>query len=155
MPAKMAAFESVAKQLQPFLAIFQSDNPLLPFMASTLQKMIAGLMKRYVKADVLQKATSAVKLLSDEDVLRRREEEATRRRREEEEQRQREEEERRRREEEEERLRRRQEEERLRREYEAELERRRREEEEAARREANKPQFLARALYSFQGQTEK
>lgn len=51
MPAKMAAFESVAKQLQPFLAIFQSDNPLLPFMASTLQ------------ADVLQKATSAVKLL--------------------------------------------------------------------------------------------
>ena len=63
MPAKMAAFESVAKQLQPFLAIFQSDNPLLPFMASTLQKMIAGLMKRYVKADVLQKATSAVKLL--------------------------------------------------------------------------------------------
>ena len=63
MPAKMAAFESVAKQLQPFLTIFQSDNPLLPFMASTLQKMIAGLMKRYVKADVLQKATSAVKLL--------------------------------------------------------------------------------------------
>ena len=38
-------------------------NPLLPFMASTLQKIIAGLMKRFVKADVLQKATSAVKLL--------------------------------------------------------------------------------------------
>ena len=64
MPAKMAAFESVAKHLQPFLAIFQSDNPLLPFMASTLQKMIVGLMKRYVKANVLQKATSAVKLLT-------------------------------------------------------------------------------------------
>ena len=63
MPAKMAASESVAKQLQPFLAIFQSDNPLLPFMASTLQNMIAGLMKRFVKADVLQKATSAAKLL--------------------------------------------------------------------------------------------
>ncbi|XP_078381939.1 uncharacterized protein LOC144664646 isoform X2 [Oculina patagonica] len=93
---------------------------------------------------------------SDEDVLRRREEEAVRRRREEEEQRRREEEERRRLEEEEEMMRRRQEEEeRLRREYEAELARRRREEEEAARREASKPQFLARALYSFQGQTEK
>ena len=65
IPAKMAAFESVEKQLQPFLAIFQSDKPLLPFMASTLQKMIEQLMKRYVKAlaDVLQKATSAVKLL--------------------------------------------------------------------------------------------
>ena len=63
MPAKMAAFESVAKQLQPFLAIFQSDNPRLSVMASTLQKTIAGLMKRYVKAYVLQKATSAVKLL--------------------------------------------------------------------------------------------
>lgn len=63
MPVKMAAFKSMAKQLQPFLAIFQSDNPLLPFMASTLQEMIVGLMKRYVKAGVLQKATSAVKLL--------------------------------------------------------------------------------------------
>ena len=48
MPVKMAAFKSMAKQLQPFLAIFQSDNPLLPFMASTLEKMIVGLMKRYV-----------------------------------------------------------------------------------------------------------
>ena len=46
MPVKMAAFESVAKQLQPFLVIFQSDYPLLPFMASTLEKMIVGLMKR-------------------------------------------------------------------------------------------------------------
>ena len=63
MPAKMAASESVAKQLQPFLAIFQSDNPLLLFMASTLHKIIAGLMERFDKADVLQKATSAVKLL--------------------------------------------------------------------------------------------
>lgn len=63
MPAKMAAFESVPKQLQPFLAIFQLDHPLLPFMASTLHKMIVGLMKRYFKADVLQKAASAVKLL--------------------------------------------------------------------------------------------
>ena len=64
MPAKMAAFESVAKQLQPFLAIFQSDKPLLPFMASTLQKMIAQVMKRYVKADVLQTATSQRSKLS-------------------------------------------------------------------------------------------
>ena len=32
-------------------------------MPSTLQKIIAGLMKSFVKADVLQKATSAVKLL--------------------------------------------------------------------------------------------
>ncbi|KAJ7361866.1 Sorbin and SH3 domain-containing protein 1 [Desmophyllum pertusum] len=90
---------------------------------------------------------------SDEDMLRRREEEATRRRWEEEEHRRVEEEERRQREEEVER-RRREEEERLRREYEAEVLRRRREE-EAARREASKPQFLAKALYSFQGQTEK
>ena len=42
MPAKMAAFELVAKQLQPFLAIFQSDNPLLPFMASTSAKGDCG-----------------------------------------------------------------------------------------------------------------
>lgn len=63
MPVKMAAFKSMVKQLQPFLAIFQLDHPLLPFMASTLHKMIVGLMKRYFKADVLQKAASAVKLL--------------------------------------------------------------------------------------------
>lgn len=63
IPAKMAAFESVSSQLQPFLALFQSDNPLLPFMVSTLQKIIEGLMKRFIKSDVLHKATSAVKLL--------------------------------------------------------------------------------------------
>ncbi|KAM7437108.1 Sorbin and SH3 domain-containing protein 1 [Porites harrisoni] len=96
---------------------------------------------------------------SDEDVFRRREEEAARRRREEEEeeQRRREEEERRRREAEEEMMRRKreEEEERLRREYEAELARRQREEEERVRREASKPQFIARALYTFNGQTAK
>jgi len=93
---------------------------------------------------------------SDEDVLRRREEEAAHRRREEEEQRRREEEEKRRREEEEEMLRKREEEEeRLRQEYEAEVARRQREEEERVRREASKPQFIAKALYNFNGQTEK
>ena len=97
---------------------------------------------------------------SDEDIYRRREEEAAaaRRRREEEEEewRRREEEERRRIAEEEIQRRRELEEERLRREYEAEVARRwREEEEERARREANKPQFIARALYSFNGQTEK
>lgn len=92
---------------------------------------------------------------SDEEVFRRREEDAARRRREEEERRRREEEEFRRRQEEEERFRRKEEEERLRREYEAEVARKRKEEEEAARRAASKPQFLARALYSFQGQTDK
>lgn len=53
------------------------------------------------------------------------------------------------------RRRREEEEERLRQEYEAELARRRREEEERVRREASRPQFLARALYTFNGQTEK
>lgn len=92
----------------------------------------------------------------DEEAFRRREEEAARRRREEEERRRREEEEVRRRQEEEERFRRRkEEEERLRREYETEMARKRKEDDDSARREANKPQFLARALYSFQGQTEK
>ena len=40
MPAKMAAFESVAKQLQPFLAIFQSDNPRLSVMATSAVKLL-------------------------------------------------------------------------------------------------------------------
>lgn len=63
MPAKLAAFESIAKQLQPFLLLFQSDNPLVPFIVSILQQIIEGLMKRFVKADVLEKASSLVKLL--------------------------------------------------------------------------------------------
>ncbi|XP_068735853.1 sorbin and SH3 domain-containing protein 1 homolog isoform X3 [Montipora capricornis] len=96
---------------------------------------------------------------SDEDVFRRQEEEATRRRMEEEEEeelRRKEDEERRRREAEEDiRRKREQEEERLRREFEAEVARKWREEEERARRESSKPQFIARALYSFNGQTEK
>ncbi|XP_048577470.1 uncharacterized protein LOC116618576 [Nematostella vectensis] len=62
VPAKMAAFESVASQLQPFLTAFQSDNPILPFLVSRLQKVIQSLMKRFIKPDVLQQANSPIKL---------------------------------------------------------------------------------------------
>ena len=60
---KMAFFESVAKQLQPFLVLFQSDSPLLPFMSTHLQKMITALMKRFIKSDLVERANTVSRLL--------------------------------------------------------------------------------------------
>jgi hypothetical protein len=39
-PVKMAFFAAVTSQMSPFLAIFQSSHPLVPFLARHLEKMI-------------------------------------------------------------------------------------------------------------------
>ena len=63
VPAKMATFETFASQLQPFLTTFQSDNPLLPFVCSELQKIITALMKRFVQPSILAEVQTATQLM--------------------------------------------------------------------------------------------
>jgi hypothetical protein len=63
MPAKMAFFESVASQVEPYLKVFQSDKPIFPFITCELEVIIRALMKRFVKPEVLNQATNAYKLL--------------------------------------------------------------------------------------------
>lgn len=57
-PAKLASFLSIAKLLQPFLATFQTDAPMIPFLYAELLKLMKAVMERFVKADILSSATS-------------------------------------------------------------------------------------------------
>ena len=63
MPAKIAFFVSVAKQITPFLTAFQTDKPMLPFMSTSLYTLLKSLMGRFIKSELMAKATSVLKVL--------------------------------------------------------------------------------------------
>ncbi|XP_074643983.1 uncharacterized protein LOC141900835 [Tubulanus polymorphus] len=58
------AFLSIAKILRPFLVDFQSDRPLMPFMASQFFIILRSLMKRFIKGDLMKDADNLSKLLA-------------------------------------------------------------------------------------------
>ena len=47
--AKVAFFLSVAKQVTPFLTLYQTDKPMLPFLATDLYSMLGRLMRRLLR----------------------------------------------------------------------------------------------------------
>ena len=49
--------------MQPYLQVFQSDVPLLPFVTSDLQGLLETLMSKCVKQGELEKAGTAFKLV--------------------------------------------------------------------------------------------
>lgn len=63
MPAKIAFFASVAKQITPFLTAYQTDKPMLPFMSISLYTLLKSLMNRFLKSELVGEATSALKIL--------------------------------------------------------------------------------------------
>ena len=60
---KLAFFTSTAGLMQPYLQVFQSDAPLLPFVTSDLQGLLETLMSKFVKQGELEKAGTAFKLV--------------------------------------------------------------------------------------------
>ena len=60
--AKLEIFVSVAAVLKPYLEIFQSDAPLLPFITSQLQVMLETLMGKFVKVQEPEAADSPLKI---------------------------------------------------------------------------------------------
>ena len=60
--AKVAFFLSVAKQVTPFLTLYQTDKPMLPFLATDLYSMLGRLMRRFIKTAVISKAKTPLKL---------------------------------------------------------------------------------------------
>ena len=45
---KLLAFVSIAKQVTPFLVKYQTDKPMLPFIANDLERMLSGQYFIYV-----------------------------------------------------------------------------------------------------------
>ena len=60
--AKLHFFKCIASQLQPFLSKYQTDRPMIPFLADDLCMVTRSLMRRFIKKDILQ-STSDDKLV--------------------------------------------------------------------------------------------
>ena len=60
---KLSFFLSVAQQVTPFLAAYQTDKPMLPFLCADLYKMVKALMDRFVKDDVMARVSLVHQIL--------------------------------------------------------------------------------------------
>ena len=47
--AKLHFFVNVAKLLKPYLTLFQSEKPLVPFIGKELGKILKSIMERFLK----------------------------------------------------------------------------------------------------------
>lgn len=63
VPAKLHFFIYVAKVVKPFLQVYQSDNPLMPFISCDLKQILQSLYTKFVKAETLNDATTGIKLV--------------------------------------------------------------------------------------------
>ena len=63
LPAKLKFFEMVSEKLNVFLRGFQTDKPMVPFMATTLGDIIDDLLSRIILEDTLKKCDTLYQLL--------------------------------------------------------------------------------------------
>ncbi|XP_041931129.1 uncharacterized protein LOC121694820 isoform X2 [Alosa sapidissima] len=55
---KLQFFLSVARSFSPFLTKYQTDKPVLPFLAKDLKELLMALLRRFVKRELLQDRSS-------------------------------------------------------------------------------------------------
>ncbi|XP_063245001.1 uncharacterized protein LOC134546246 [Bacillus rossius redtenbacheri] len=55
LQAKIAFFEALASDVEPFLVEFQSDSPMAPFLFDSLTFIVMTAMKRIVKTEIIEK----------------------------------------------------------------------------------------------------
>ena len=68
VPAKLQVFVYISKVLKPFLVKYQTDEPMIKFLAGDLYDMCWKLMQKYVKKSVLETADTVYKI-ANLDVL--------------------------------------------------------------------------------------
>ena len=56
--AKLHFFITVVKLLKPFLERYQTDKPMMPFIAADLQCVLVSVLSRFIKRSVLDSITS-------------------------------------------------------------------------------------------------
>ena len=56
---KLNAFLSLAKVVTPFLTVYQTDRPMIPFLAGDLHTMLKQLLTRFMKDDFVESLTLA------------------------------------------------------------------------------------------------
>lgn len=63
LSAKLAFVLSIAGEMEPFLAEFQTNKPMTPFLSTALDGILRSLLARIVKKEVLDAADAPSKLL--------------------------------------------------------------------------------------------
>nr|KAI8731911.1 hypothetical protein BgiMline_030099 [Biomphalaria glabrata] len=64
LEAKAQIFLSIAQELQPFLTKYQTDSPMMPFIAEDLFTTIKSLLRRILQAETLSKLKSPCDLIA-------------------------------------------------------------------------------------------
>ncbi|KAI8764141.1 Adult enhancer factor 1 [Biomphalaria glabrata] len=64
LEAKAQIFLSIAQELQPFLTKYQTDSPMMPFIAEDLFTTIKSLLRRILQAETLSKLKSPHDLIA-------------------------------------------------------------------------------------------
>ena len=75
MPAKLQFFVTQANVLKPYLAKYQTQNPMAVFMAKNIYNLVHSLFSKFVKKEVLENANSMAKIArieleKDENLVR-------------------------------------------------------------------------------------
>lgn len=61
-------FKFVASHLQPFLDVYQTDRPMVPFLAEYLSQMVRGLMRCYIRSEGVHVSEKLSSLAKDKEV---------------------------------------------------------------------------------------
>ena len=56
VPVKLLSFKEVAKKLNEFLVVFQTDKPMAPFLTETLKDLFKTLMRKFIGKDLCDKS---------------------------------------------------------------------------------------------------
>ena len=70
VPVKLLFFEEVAKKLNEFLVVFQTDKPMAPFLTETLKDLIKTLMRKFNGKDLDKSCLEMAKLDSTMLIIR-------------------------------------------------------------------------------------
>ena len=68
VPVKLLFFKEVAKKINGFMLVFQSDKPMAPFLMETLEDVIKTLVRKYIFKDFHDKSCSEMAKLDFNDV---------------------------------------------------------------------------------------
>lgn len=62
--AKLHFIVSIGEPIEAFLKMYQTDEPMLPYLSKDIEMLLRSLMERFIKTTVLENATTLKKLLS-------------------------------------------------------------------------------------------
>ena len=63
VPLKLQFFEDIAKTLDSFLVLYQTNKPMVPFLAESLETLLRSLCAKFIRKDVLESAKTASLLI--------------------------------------------------------------------------------------------